>query len=133
MRKVHFVDGHPDLRKAGLSHAVETEQFVFAASMALSHDLPRRRDPEAVTIADETRIVLKRLDEKLAAGGCSLKDVVKMTCYLSDRAHQPEFMSVYNSQWEEGDAPVRCTFVVGLALDCRVEVDAIAVKPTRGS
>jgi 2-iminobutanoate/2-iminopropanoate deaminase len=129
MRKIIHVDTLPDLRKAGLSHAVETDDYVFAASMALSHDLPRRRDPAAVTVADETRIAIQRLEERLKVGGCTLQDVVKMTCYLSDKAHNAEFREVYNSYWEEGNHPVRLTLVVGLALDCRIELDAIAVKP----
>ena len=129
MRKSHFVESVPDTRASGQSHVIETDQFVFAASMALSFDTPRRRDPAAVTIADEARICFERLEAKLNAAGCGLKDVAKMTCYLSDRAHQPEFVEVYKKYWEAGSYPVRCTFFVGLALDCRIEIDCIAVKP----
>lgn len=131
MRKILHVDSLPDLRKNGLSQAVETDDFVFAATMAISYDTPYRRVEEAVTIADETRICLERMEKKLNAGGCSLKDVVKMTCYLADRSYQAEFKEVYKTYWEEGTAPLRCTFFVGIATDCRMELDAIAVKPKK--
>jgi 2-iminobutanoate/2-iminopropanoate deaminase len=35
----------------------------------------------------------------------------------------------YRKHWREGDEPVRCSLFVGLGADCRVEIDAVAVKP----
>lgn len=131
MRKNIHVDGLPDLRPYGLSQGVETDNVVFVPSMALeSGEL--RRDRNAVTVGDETRIVLERLDRKLNAIGLSLKDVVKTTCYLTDRNHFTEFAEEYKKHWD-GDYPTRVTVYVGLATDCRVEIDAVAVKPTDGA
>jgi 2-iminobutanoate/2-iminopropanoate deaminase len=128
MRKNIHVDGLTDLRPLGLSQGVETDSLVFVASMALDPDAPRRA-AEAKTIADETRLCLQRLDLKLNSVGLSLKDVVKTTCYLTDRNHYGEFAEAYKEFWED-EYPIRCTVYVGLGVDCRVEIDAIAVKPT---
>ena len=132
MRKPYQVEGIPDKRSVGLPHGVETDDYVFVASMAL-HPTERRRDDNTDTIAQETKVCLDRMETKLGAVGCSLQDVVKMTVYLSDRNYQREFMEVYNARWEYGNHPMRTTLFVGLALDCRVELDAIAVKPNRES
>lgn len=128
MRRVIHVPELPDRRDIGLSHAVETDQLVFAASMAL-HQTEPRRDDAAVTIADETRICLERLALRLKPAGCTLKDVVKMTCYISDRAYYQEFVRTY-LDFFPADFPVRTTLTVGIGGGCRVEVDAIAVKPS---
>lgn len=131
MRKNIHVDGLPDLRPYGLSQGVETDNLVFVPSMALeSGEL--RRDRNAVSVGDETRIVLERLNRKLNAVGLSLKDVVKTTCYLTDRNHFTEFAEEYKKHWD-GEYPTRVTVYVGLATDCRVEIDAVAVKPSGGA
>jgi 2-iminobutanoate/2-iminopropanoate deaminase len=127
MRKNIHVDGLPDLRPLGLSQGVETDSLVFVPAMAIDAEEPKR-DRNAVTIADETRICLERLDQKLNSIGLSLKDVVKTTCYLSDRNYFPEFVEEYKKHWDD-EYPTRCTFYVGIGLDCRVEIDAVAVKP----
>lgn len=126
MRRNIHVDGLTDLRPAGLSQGVETDNLVFVASMALDPDHPRRHS-DAKTIADETRICLERLALKLQAVGLTLDNVVKTTCYLTDRNHYAEFAEEYKKFWTD-EYPVRCTVYVGLGADCRVEIDAIAVK-----
>ncbi len=113
-----------------LSQGVETETMVFANGMAF--DLATEtRMAAAETIADETRIVLDSLAAVLADAGCGLADVVKTTVYLTERAHYQEMNSVYRTYWEPGDYPTRATVYVGIGSECRVEIDAIAVKPAR--
>ena len=114
--------------KYGMNPGVVANGMVFAGGMAL--DLyTLQRLPEAVTIADETRLALKELEDVLAAAGCTLRDVVKMTCYLSDNSYRQEFWQAYTEAMAPGPFPARCTFVVGIAGDCRVELDAVAVLP----
>lgn len=127
MRQTIHVDSLRDLRAAGASHVVEAADLVFVNSMAL-HPTERRRDDGAVTIADETRICLERMETQLQAAGSDLGHVVKMTCYLTDPDDQPEFREEYKTYWSHGDHPVRTTVYVGLVADCRVALDAIAVK-----
>jgi enamine deaminase RidA (YjgF/YER057c/UK114 family) len=122
----------PRAQQWGLAQGCETDSLVFVAGMAFDYENLCRL-PEAVTVADETRICLQRIQRRLELCGLTLSDIAKTTVYLSDREHQREFMETYQEFWEEGDFPARCTFFVGIAADCRVEIDAIAVKPPTGS
>ena len=110
-----------------LSQGVETETNVYANGMAFDVQT-RTRMVAAKTIADETRIVLESLASILEEAGCSLADVVKTTVYLSDRAFYDEMNSVYRTYWAPGDYPTRATIYVGIGSECRVEIDAVAVK-----
>lgn len=110
-----------------LSQGIETESLVFANGMAFDN-ASRTRMSEAVTIADETRIVLDALEAILADAGCSLADVAKATVYLSDRSFYDEMNSVYRTYWAPGTFPTRATVYVGIGSECRVEIDVIAVK-----
>lgn len=112
-----------------LSQGVETETMVFANGMAFDND-SRTRMAEAVTIADETRIVLDALQAILADAGASLDDVVKTTVYLSEREFYDEMNTVYRQYWAPGQFPTRATVYVGIGSRCRVEIDVVAVKPT---
>ena len=133
MRKVIHVDSLPDLRDAGLSQGIETDDYVFVATMAFHPgERPPRRDDSAKSITDETRICLDRMETKLEAAGIDLSHVVKMTVYLSDRNYQAEFIEAYKEYgekyWPNGEWPMRTTHYCGIARDCRIELDAIAVK-----
>jgi len=130
MRKIIHTDKAPQFPHRALSQGVETEQFVFTAGMAFDHRT-RTRMEAAKTIADETRICLEAIQAILKEAGCDMSDVVKTTCYLSDRAFHNEFDEAYGKFWPNGDYPTRCTFVVGIGGNCRVEIDAVAVKRRR--
>lgn len=110
-----------------LSQGVETDTMVFANGMAFDNDT-RTRMAEAVTIADETRIVLDALGAILADAGCTIADVVKTTVYLSEREYYDEMNSVYSQYWAPGEFPTRATVYVGIGSQCRVEIDVVAVK-----
>jgi 2-iminobutanoate/2-iminopropanoate deaminase len=110
-----------------LSQGVETDTLVFVNGMAFDNET-RTRMVQADSIADETRIVLDAIVAMLADSGCTIDDVTKTTVYLSDRSHYDEMNSVYREYWAAGTFPTRATIYVGLGSDCRVEIDAIAVK-----
>jgi 2-iminobutanoate/2-iminopropanoate deaminase len=114
----------------GLSPGVATNGFVFAAGMAIDFEKVGR-DPRAITIADETRLCMDEIEAILHVAGCSLRDIVKSTCYLSDDSYRMEFLKAYTEALYPGPYPARCTFVVGIALGCRIEIDVIAVRPSR--
>jgi len=110
-----------------LSQGVETESLVFANGMAFDNET-RTRMAAADTIVNETRIVMEALVAMLADAGTSLADVVKTTIYLSEREHYDDMNSVYKQYWAPGEFPTRATIYVGIGSECRVEIDAIAVK-----
>jgi 2-iminobutanoate/2-iminopropanoate deaminase len=133
MRRVIRVPAGPQYDDSyPLSQGVETETMVFANGMAFDNDT-RTRMVQAVTIADETRIVLDALSAILADAGATLADVVKTTVYLSERGYYDEMNSVYKTYWQPGDFPTRATVYVGIGSQCRVEIDVVAVKPAEGT
>lgn len=102
--------------------------FAYASSLAISVET-MRRVPEADTIANEVRVVLDRISAQLRAKGLALRDVVKTTCYLRDESYRPEFIEAYREAFAPGPFPARCTLVLGLAGDCRVQIEVVAAAP----
>jgi 2-iminobutanoate/2-iminopropanoate deaminase len=119
----------PGLEPYGLSAGAVAGNMVFTGAMALDLD-SLTRVPEAKTIADETRICIEELERGLEKAGCTLNDLVKVNCYLTEDEYRTEFWATYDEIFAsvEGQA-VRLTQVVGVAGGCRVELDAVAVRP----
>jgi 2-iminobutanoate/2-iminopropanoate deaminase len=111
----------------GSSGGTAAHHYMFAAVNALD-TTSKRREPKAITVADETRTCLEKLTAVLAMKGLSLRDLVKVNAYLSEDAYRTEFWDAYKSVLEPGPYPARCTWVAGLAADCRVQLDAVAVS-----
>jgi 2-iminobutanoate/2-iminopropanoate deaminase len=88
-------------------------------------------DPSTGKLVDggieaQTERVLKNLDAVLAAGGATLRSVVKTTVYLVDLVDFPAMNAVYGNFFP-GEPPARATVqVVKLPAGARVEIDAIA-------
>lgn len=119
-----------DLQQYGLSGGAVAGDLVFAGAMALD-GRTMQRSADAGTIAEETLICVKDLEETLKLGGASLKDLVKVNCYLSEDEYRTEFWATWDARFADIDCrPVRLTQVVGIACGCRVELDAVAVKPS---
>lgn len=116
-----------DYSGSGLSSGASTDLFVYAAGLALDQNTMKRRE-DAVTIDDEVRICLENIGIILAEEGLTLRDVVKVTCYLREDAYRGEFIEAYTKAMAPGPYPARCTFVLGLASDLRVQIEATAAK-----
>ena len=114
--------------KYGLNPGAAANGMVFAGGMALDFDTLQRRS-DATSIAEETRLCLEEIEEIIEAAGCTRRDIVKVTAYLSDDAYRGEFWGAFKEFFDPGPYPARCTFVVGIAGGCRVELDAVAVQP----
>lgn len=78
------------------------------------------------TIEEETEIVLNNIKAIVESAGASMKDVLKVTCYLADMDDFGRFNDVYKEYFKE-DPPARTTIQAGrLPLDVQIEIDAIA-------
>ena len=78
----------------------------------------------------QTARVLRNLGAVLDAAGVSYQDVVKTTCFLADIADFAAFNAVY-ARFFTDTPPARSTFqVAALPIGARVEIEAIAVRPT---
>lgn len=105
------------------SQGIITDNFVFTAGQ-------RPQDPVTGDIPEDikgqTRQVIKNIEAILKESGCTLKDVVRTTVYLSDIKYFDEMNRVYKEMFSE-PFPVRTTMGVQLrGID--VEIDAIALK-----
>lgn len=132
MRRTLHTENAPEFTDSPLSQGIETEGFVFVVGMAVD-DQSGTRMTEADTVEAETRICLESIGSVLAEAGCSLKDVVKTTVYVADRDDYDAMNKVYREYWDAGEEPVRCSLFVGIGADCRIEIEAIAVKATGAS
>lgn len=108
------------------SQAVQAGGFVFVSGqIALD---PKTSALVEGTIQDETHQVMKNLSEVLSAAGCSFKNVVKTTIFLSDMGLFGDVNEVYG-QYFESDFPARETVAVkGLPKNVLVEISVIAVN-----
>ncbi len=116
-----------DYSAVGLSSGTAFESLAFATGLAMDPETLRRRS-DAVTIDDEVRIAFENIDHILGEAGLSRRDVIKATCYLRHDEHRFEFIEAYMAAYGEGPYPARCTFVLGLASDIRVQIDVIAAR-----
>jgi len=108
------------------SQAVETGGFVF-----ISGTLPI--DPVTGEIFNgdvrvQTELILNNLENILKEMGCTLKNVVKTTVFMTDLTQFAEMNAVYSSFFEN-NPPARTTVqVAALAKGSAVEIEAIAKK-----
>lgn len=80
-------------------------------------------------IAAQTEQVIKNMSAVLAAAGCTLKDVVKTTIFLTDMGSFAEVNAVYGKHLSE-PYPARSTVEVRrLPKGAEVEIEAIAQTP----
>ncbi|HEY8851312.1 MAG TPA: RidA family protein [Gemmatimonadaceae bacterium] len=82
-------------------------------------------------IVDQTERVMQNLQEVLRAAGASWDDVVKTNVYLHDLSDFPTVNEIYG-RWLGKARPARSTVQVpGLPRGALVEIDAIAVVPSK--
>lgn len=105
------------------SQGILTDSFVFIAGQ-------RPQDPATGEIKkgikEQTYQVIKNMEAILHEAGCSLKDVVRTTVYLSNIKYFDEMNEVYKKMFSE-PFPARTTIGVQLR-GIEIEIDAIALK-----
>jgi 2-iminobutanoate/2-iminopropanoate deaminase len=123
-----LVPDMPGIAASGLpfSQVVEANGFVFLAGQVGS----TAGTPGAIPggIEAETRQTLDNVGRLLHAVGLDYADVVKCTVYLVDMGDFAAMNGVYREYFPT-DPPTRATIgVSGLALDFRVEIEAMAAR-----
>lgn len=89
-------------------------------------------DPSSGEVVDgdirvQTARVLDNLTAVLAAGGATLDQVIKTTCFLKDMNDFAAFNEVYQTYFKQ-NAPARsCVAVRTLPKDVGVEIEAMAM------
>ncbi|MGV9292547.1 RidA family protein [Amycolatopsis sp. NPDC003676] len=113
---------------AGIAAGTVAGNMVFTAASAIDV-ATMKRVSEADTIKDETRVILQRIERTLAEAGCTLRDLAKVTCFVSEEKHRLDFAAAWRDLLAPGPYPSRAMVRMDLVSDCRVQVDAIAVRP----
>jgi len=79
-------------------------------------------------IEEQTLRVLDNIERCLAAAGCTMDDVLKVTAFLSDLGDFESFNRVYAARFAP-PYPARSTVGVHLAAGLLVEVEVVARRP----
>lgn len=126
MRKVVFTEKAP--RPVGpYSQAVVSGPVVYCSGQIGLE--PTTGKLVGNGVAEQTERCLRNLEEVLAAAGCSLKDVVKTTIFVTDMADFKEVNEAYGRSFSQ-DPPARSTVAVtALPRGARVEIEAVAYRP----
>jgi 2-iminobutanoate/2-iminopropanoate deaminase len=113
---------------ASYSQAIEAGNLLQVAGQ-VGID-PATGELAGAEVGEQTRQTLENLVAVLEAAGATLRDVIMVRVYLTDRAHFAAMNEVYAGFVGE-PFPARTTVIVGLAEDgLLVEIDALAVLPS---
>lgn len=106
------------------SQAVRAGDLLFTAGQ-----IPLKPDGALLDgdVREQTRQVLTNLRAVLVAGGSSLDQVVKCTCFLQDMNHFAAMNEVY-AEFFGAEPPARSAVQVArLPKDVLIEIEAIAI------
>ena len=115
------VDGNT----ANFAGALQAAGFVFTSGHA---SVDEHGAIVAAPFAEEMDRSIGNLERALAAHGCTLADVVKVTSYVRDPSDLAEYNARYRDYFSE-PLPVRTTLTGCLPPTIRFEIDAIALAP----
>jgi 2-iminobutanoate/2-iminopropanoate deaminase len=108
------------------SQATESNGFIFTSGQ-IAID-PSSGEIISGKIEEQTRQVIKNLQEVLLAGNSSLEKVVKTTIFLNDMNNFAKVNEIY-SEYFATSKPARSTVEVScLPKNVLIEIDCIATK-----
>ena len=119
----------PDGQPMPFPKAVRAGDFVF-----VSGQMATDRDGAfaGTTIEVQTRAVLDSIAEILIEAGSGLEDVVKCTCFITDGRDFQRFNAVW-LEYFPSEQPARTTVVAKLVMEAKLEIEAIAYRPSNRS
>ena len=112
----------------GCSAAAVAHGFVFVTGRAPQMGVKAGPDP-IPTVIDEVKSSLERIERILARAGCTLEDLVKVTCWVSNNADRSDILTALHHALGPGHRSTVLTVAAGITDNARVEIDAIAILP----
>lgn len=109
------------------SHAVKAGNLLFVAGQIALN--PATMDLVDGKFRDEVKQVFKNVEAVLKAANCTLRDVVKLTVYLTDLSNFEQVNAIMS---EKFSTPFPARAAVGVAMLPRgasIELDVIAMIP----
>jgi enamine deaminase RidA (YjgF/YER057c/UK114 family) len=119
-----ITSGSPFERDFGYSRAVVDGDYVFVAGTT-GYDYATMTMPDDV--AEQARNIARTIEKVLAEAGASLADVVRLTTYVTDRAHCEPVMRVQGEIYG-AIRPAAAIYVIAglLRPEMKVEIEATA-------
>lgn len=118
---------HTDMAPAAIgpySQAIDTGNTVYLSGML---GVDPATGVLAEGIVEQTKQIIKNIDNLLKAAGYSKDDVVKTTCFIADMGDFATFNEIYGAYFTS--KPARsCVAVKTLPKNALAEVEVIAVK-----
>jgi 2-iminobutanoate/2-iminopropanoate deaminase len=98
--------------------------------VAISGQGPLNAHGEVVgdTIEEQTAATFENCRRQLAAAGCTLRDVWKVTVYLADLGDWHRMNAVY-ADYFAPPSPVRATVGASLLMGMKIEIEMLATRP----
>lgn len=113
-------------RTAGYSRAVVDGDLVFVSGCT---GLDYATDTLADGAEAQTRQTFRNIEWALGEAGCTLKDVVRATYYVADRADVPNILKVYGEHFRD-IRPASTLLICGLVRpEMKVEIEVTARLP----
>jgi 2-iminobutanoate/2-iminopropanoate deaminase len=108
------------------SAAVEANGFVFVSGQA---SIDRNGNIVSGNFEEEVRRSMQNVIEILRSAGLTLENVVRVTSYVQDPVHLPQYNQIYRDYFSP-PYPARTTITSCLTADLKFEVDVVAVRPS---
>jgi 2-iminobutanoate/2-iminopropanoate deaminase len=109
------------------SHATIVDSFVYTSGMGGID--PARGEVVSDDVIEQTIQSIKNVEAILAGAGCTLKDVVKATVYLTDMADYSRVNAVYEKAFAPNKPARTCVAVSALPVRERMKIETVARLP----
>jgi 2-iminobutanoate/2-iminopropanoate deaminase len=106
--------------------AVRAGDFIFVSGQVPKDENGNMCGDSSIEV--QTRWTLESIKRVLAEAGAEMSDVVKVVTYIEDARNFSRYNSVFKEYFPEGKL-ARTTVECRLAIDCMIEMDAVAYKP----
>ncbi|MGH6932776.1 MAG: RidA family protein [Dongiaceae bacterium] len=107
--------------------AVRAGDFIFVSGQVAKDE---KGNMCVGNIEEETRWTIESIRRILALEGADLGDVVKITVYLEDTRNFGRYNKVFAEYFPDGRL-ARTTVEARAAIECRIEMDAVAYMPRK--
>lgn len=108
------------------SHATVVGEWVYTSGMGGLD--PATGQVVSDDVIEQTVQSIKNTEAILAAAGCTLRDVVKATVYLTDMADYSRVNAVYEKAFAPHKPARTCVAVSALPVRERMKIDTVAIR-----
>lgn len=124
MREVVFTENAP-AAIGPYSQAIKIQGLVYTSGQVPVN--PKTGKIESEDVEVQAKQAMENVKGVLLAAGSDLTKVVKCTIFLKDLEDFGKVNEIYGSYFEKEPPARSCVEVARLPLDCKVEIEAIAL------